>query len=155
MGSARQRREKAQRRDVDYEKIREEDLISALMHRSIMSRDDRIEIRLVRRVHTPAGPKIERGPDPRERRGIAGTVGGRSFWRQVLDGRVPSTRATLRGARAHTCRHAIRVDTPYAVGLAHGEKRTRAKTSPGRCNAPRAVESLSDASQFYSVRRKF
>lgn len=114
-----------------------------------VTQDDCIEIRLVRRVHTPPGPKIE----PRE------TKDRRYGWWPILlatgarrESAFYPCDLTRRSSAYLPARH-TRVDTR---GRSRSRrKRTRAKTSPGRCNEPRAVESLSDASQFYSVRREF
>lgn len=91
------------------------------------------EIRSVRRVHAAPGPKTKTDGDHRssgERRKIAGTsgVGGRSFWRQVLDGRerLLPARPYKMPYETHTFQHAVGLSLAARIC-------TRAKTSPGRC----------------------
>lgn len=120
-----------------------------------MSRDDRIEIRSVRRVHAAPGLKTETDGDRilDRRRKIAGTggVGGRSFWRQVLDGRE-----RLLPARPYEMPRRIPADTAHTRSLFRSRReyaRVRKRVPADASREP--LQSISGKSQLYSEGREF
>lgn len=153
----REQREKKEREGRDRKEsngFAKEDLISALMHRSIMSRDDRIEIRSVRRVHAAPGLKTETDGDRvlgQTEEDRTGGVGGRSFWRQVLDGRE-----RLLPARPYEMPRRIPADTAHTRSLFRSRReyaRVRKRVPTDASREP--LQSTSGKSQSYSEGPEF